>query len=186
MPKRGQVSKGHAIPYGTFSNADPEVRRVYYYYGYMHDEDMPELPCVPPELEPEICLEETVFQKQLVDLVEEALKTISPRLAKVLRMRYGVGLSCDYTLDEVGVRFDVTRERIRQLEATAIRLLKHPSRNLGPMAFPEYCYKPTHLQKNDLQSIHKRWVETREEKLAADIKDVMEFIDKLVKESNAR
>jgi hypothetical protein len=174
------------VPYGTFSNVDPEVRRVYYYYGYMHDEDMPELPCVPPELEPEICLEETVFQTQLVDLVNEALKTIKPRLAKVLRMRYGVGLSCDYTLDEVGVRFDVTRERVRQIEAKAMRLLQHPSRNLGPMAFPEQAYTPTNLQKNDLQSIHKRWVEARAEQFAADQKQLMEFIDKLVKESNAR
>jgi DNA mismatch repair ATPase MutS len=180
------VSNGHVVPYGTFSNVDPEVRQAYYYYGYRNDEDMPELPCMPPELSPESCPEETIFQKQLVDIVDEALKTLNPRLAKVLRMRYGINTGVDHTLDEVGYAFRVTRERIRQLEAKAVRLLQHPSRNLGPMAFPEYCYKPTHLQKNDLQSIHKRWLEARAEQFAADQKHVMEFIDQLVKESNAR
>ena len=128
MPKRGQVSKGHAIPYGTFSNADPEVRRVYYYYGYMHDEDMPELPCVPPEIEPEVCLEDEVYKKQLVHIVNEVLQTIAPRYAKVLRLRFGIGMHTDHTLEEVGAKFDVTRERIRQIEAKALRMLRHPNR----------------------------------------------------------
>ncbi|HPU11783.1 MAG TPA: sigma factor-like helix-turn-helix DNA-binding protein, partial [Ottowia sp.] len=52
-----------------------------------------------------------------------------PREAKVLRMRFGIEMSTDHTLEEVGKQFDVTRERIRQIEAKALRKLKHPSRS---------------------------------------------------------
>jgi hypothetical protein len=186
MPRRGQVSKGRVVPYGTFNESDFEVRRAYYYYGYRHDEDMPELPCIPPELEPESCPEDEMYKKQLVNIVDAALKTISPRYEKVLRMRFGIDTGVDHTLEEVGYAFRVTKERIRQMEAKAMRLLKHPKRELDIAAFPEYCYKPTNLQKNDLQSIHKRWGEARAKQFAADQKHVMEFIDQIVKESNAR
>ena len=54
---------------------------------------------------------------------------LTPREAKVLRMRFGIEMSTDHTLEEVGKQFDVTRERIRQIEAKAIRKLKHPSRS---------------------------------------------------------
>jgi len=60
--------------------------------------------------------------------VKEMLDSLSPREAKVLRMRYGVEMSCDHTLEEVGKQFDVTRERIRQIEAKAMTKLRHPSR----------------------------------------------------------
>jgi len=60
---------------------------------------------------------------------KEILETLTPREAKVLRMRFGIGMNTDHTLEEVGKQFDVTRERIRQIEAKALRKLRHPSRS---------------------------------------------------------
>ena len=57
------------------------------------------------------------------------LDTLTPREAKVLQMRFGIGMNTDHTLEEVGKQFDVTRERIRQIEAKALRKLRHPSRS---------------------------------------------------------
>ena len=59
----------------------------------------------------------------------EILETLTPREAKVLRMRFGIEMNTDHTLEEVGKQFDVTRERIRQIEAKALRKLRHPSRS---------------------------------------------------------
>jgi len=59
----------------------------------------------------------------------EALESLTPREAKVLRMRFGIDMNTDHTLEEVGKQFDVTRERIRQIEAKALRKLRHPSRS---------------------------------------------------------
>ncbi len=66
--------------------------------------------------------------ENLKAVVEQVLSGLSPREAKVLRMRFGIGLTTDSTLEEVGRQFDVTRERIRQIEAKALRKLRHPSR----------------------------------------------------------
>jgi RNA polymerase primary sigma factor len=60
---------------------------------------------------------------------KDILDTLTPREAKVLRMRFGIEMNTDHTLEEVGKQFDVTRERIRQIEAKAMRKLKHPSRS---------------------------------------------------------
>jgi RNA polymerase primary sigma factor len=65
----------------------------------------------------------------LRDVTKEVLDTLTPREAKVLRMRFGIDMSTDHTLEEVGKQFDVTRERIRQIEAKALRKLRHPSRS---------------------------------------------------------
>ena len=62
-------------------------------------------------------------------VVKDVLDSLTPREAKVLRMRFGVEMSTDHTLEEVGKQFDVTRERIRQIEAKALRKLRHPSRS---------------------------------------------------------
>ncbi len=62
------------------------------------------------------------------ETVREMLNTLTPREAKVLRMRFGLSMNTDHTLEEVGKQFDVTRERIRQIEAKALRKLRHPSR----------------------------------------------------------
>ncbi len=59
----------------------------------------------------------------------EILQSLTPREAKVLRMRFGIDMNTDHTLEEVGKQFDVTRERIRQIEAKALRKLRHPSRS---------------------------------------------------------
>ncbi|MDU0810526.1 MAG: RNA polymerase sigma factor RpoD [Burkholderia sp.] len=63
------------------------------------------------------------------DVVKDVLDSLTPREAKVLRMRFGIEVSTDHTLEEVGKQFDVTRERIRQIEAKALRKLRHPSRS---------------------------------------------------------
>jgi len=67
-------------------------------------------------------------QASLRAVVREMLDELTPREAKVLRMRFGIDMSTDYTLEEVGKQFDVTRERIRQIESKAMRKLRHPSR----------------------------------------------------------
>src|SRR5690554_4366749 len=65
----------------------------------------------------------------LKESVREVLSGLTPREAKVLRMRFGIDMNTDHTLEEVGKQFDVTRERIRQIEAKALRKLRHPSRS---------------------------------------------------------
>jgi RNA polymerase primary sigma factor len=65
----------------------------------------------------------------LREVTAEILDTLTPREAKVLRMRFGIEMNTDHTLEEVGKQFDVTRERIRQIEAKALRKLRHPTRS---------------------------------------------------------
>jgi RNA polymerase primary sigma factor len=72
---------------------------------------------------------EAAVYTSLRDATKEVLDTLTPREAKVLRMRFGIEMSTDHTLEEVGKQFDVTRERIRQIEAKALRKLRHPSRS---------------------------------------------------------
>ena len=72
---------------------------------------------------------EAAMQAGLRDVVKDILDSLTPREAKVLRMRFGIEMQSDHSLEEVGKQFDVTRERIRQIEAKAIRKLKHPSRS---------------------------------------------------------
>lgn len=67
-------------------------------------------------------------RESLKEATTDVLETLTPREAKVLRMRFGIGMNTDHTLEEVGKQFDVTRERIRQIEAKALRKLRHPSR----------------------------------------------------------
>ncbi len=72
---------------------------------------------------------DAALRSNLQNAVKELLDTLTPREAKVLRMRFGIEMSTDYTLEEVGKQFDVTRERIRQIEAKAMRKSRHPSRS---------------------------------------------------------
>ena len=82
-------------------------------------------------------IEDTVIESPLENATEESLHfatddvlgSLTAREAKVLRMRFGIGMNTDHTLEEVGKQFDVTRERIRQIEAKALRKLRHPSRS---------------------------------------------------------
>ena len=70
-----------------------------------------------------------VIQANLRETTARILGTLTPREERVLRMRFGIGMSTDHTLEEVGQQFNVTRERIRQIEAKALRKLKHPNRS---------------------------------------------------------
>ena len=80
---------------------------------------------------------ESVTAGALSEQTKKALATLTPREEKVLRMRFGIGERSDHTLEEVGQNFDVTRERIRQIEAKALRKLRHPSRSKKLRAFIE-------------------------------------------------
>jgi RNA polymerase primary sigma factor len=72
---------------------------------------------------------DAALHSSMHNVVKEVLDSLTPREAKVLRMRFGIEMSTDQTLEEVGKQFDVTRERIRQIEAKALRKLRHPSRS---------------------------------------------------------
>ena len=72
---------------------------------------------------------DAAIQSNLRDVTTRILSTLTPREERVLRMRFGIGMNTDHTLEEVGQQFSVTRERIRQIEAKALRKLKHPSRS---------------------------------------------------------
>ncbi len=80
---------------------------------------------------------ESVISVNLADQTRKVLSTLTPREEKVLRMRFGIGEKSDHTLEEVGQDFEVTRERIRQIEAKALRKLRHPSRSKRLKAFVE-------------------------------------------------
>jgi len=72
---------------------------------------------------------DAAMYSSLRDVTKDILDSLTPREAKVLRMRFGIEMNTDHTLEEVGKQFDVTRERIRQIEAKALRKLRHPSRS---------------------------------------------------------
>jgi RNA polymerase primary sigma factor len=80
---------------------------------------------------------EAVIKGNLTDQTSQVLNTLTPREEKVLRMRFGIGEKSDHTLEEVGQDFAVTRERIRQIEAKALRKLRHPSRARRLKSFVE-------------------------------------------------
>jgi RNA polymerase primary sigma factor len=80
---------------------------------------------------------EAVISMNLGGQTEEVLNTLTPREEKVLRLRFGIGDGCDHTLEEVGQDFEVTRERIRQIEAKALRKLRHPTRSRKLKSFME-------------------------------------------------
>ena len=80
---------------------------------------------------------DTAIQSNLSESTTKILASLTPREERVLRMRFGVGMNTDHTLEEVGLQFSVTRERIRQIEAKALRKLKHPSRSKQLKSFLE-------------------------------------------------
>ena len=80
---------------------------------------------------------EQAIKANLSEATTKILSTLTPREERVLRMRFGVGMNTDHTLEEVGLQFSVTRERIRQIEAKALRKLKHPSRSKQLKSFLE-------------------------------------------------
>jgi RNA polymerase sigma factor (sigma-70 family) len=160
--QHGRINKGTSIPYGTLADASKELRETYYYYGYKEDSMLPEIPC--PKYEHRECHnpEEEVHKNEMVRVVEEVLDTLTPRAKKVMCMRFGIGLTRDYTLEEVGIRFDVTRERIRQIEAKAMRNLKKPARGDILRGLIGY-YITTAEKKAEEESARTRWQKERAE-----------------------
>jgi len=157
----GRINKGHTVPYGTLVGTSDELRKAYYTYGYMRDEDMPESPCLPYEHVESLSPEEEVFKKEMVRVVDEVLDTLTPRAKKVLCLRYGIGLTQDYTLEEVGWRFDVTRERIRQIEAKALRHMKHPYRS-DKLRELIGVYESTAEKEAEAKKLQRQWAKARE------------------------
>jgi len=156
----GKVFKGHTVPYGTFVGASDELKQTYYTLGYLRDEDMPESPCPPYEYKEHVDLEEELFKKEMVGVVGEVLGSLTPREAKILYVRFGIGLAQDYTLEEVAVMFGVTRERIRQIEAKALRKLRHPSR--ADVFRKMLGMLDTKEEKTEHEKAQAAWAEARE------------------------
>jgi hypothetical protein len=159
MKRPGKTYKGHTIPYGTLAGASPELRQAYYSYGYLHDEDMPELPCVHLEGG---CVDpiEELSKKEMVAVIQKVLETLTPRGEKILRMRFGIGMTQDYTLEEVGVVFDLSRERIRQIEAKALRYMKNPIRYVRLRELFGY-YVTTAAKKAEIEAKQTQWTKER-------------------------
>lgn len=159
--QHGSTYKGHTVPYGTFVGASDELKKVYYTHGYLRDEDLPEMPCPPCDYQEWVDPEEELHKKEMIRVVGEMLEGLTPREAKVLYLRFGIGLTQDYTLEEVGIRFDVTRERIRQIESKALRKMKHPQRSdvlrqlLG-------VYEPTAQKEAEAKKLRAQWQRARE------------------------
>lgn len=96
---------------------------------------------------------DAMVQESLVGVMKEVLDSIDPREAEILRMRFGIGMDDDHTLEEVGQQYNVTRERIRQIEAKALRKLRHPSRLEKLESFiSEKPREAIRLKKLDVQS----------------------------------
>jgi RNA polymerase primary sigma factor len=85
-----------------------------------------------------ICPQEAIMNSNLAENTLKVLSTLSPREEQVLKLRFGIGERANHTLEEVGQDFEVTRERIRQIEAKALRKLRHPSRSKLLKSFTEY------------------------------------------------
>jgi DNA-directed RNA polymerase specialized sigma24 family protein len=158
--QHGSTYKGHTIPYGTLAYASQELISAYYTHGYKEDSMMPEIPRPPYEHRECHDPEEEVHKKEMVRVVEDVLDTLTPRSKKVLCLRYGIGLTQDYTLEEVGTRFDVTRERIRQIEVKALRHMKHPQRSDVLRQLIGY-YVSTAEKKAEEESAKTRWEKER-------------------------
>lgn len=159
----GKVRRGNDLPYGTLAGASQELITAYYYFGYRHDDDLPPLPEVEPDPPEETDPEELMAKADLRRVIDEMLEELGPRNARVIRMRFGIGLGYDYTLEEIGAAYDVTRERIRQIEAKALRHLKHPRRSSALDSFVRYDSLKTSADKaKELEEERKRQEELKQ------------------------
>jgi len=123
---RNKIFKGHSVPYGSMAGVSLEARTCYYTHGYKNDHDFPDLPDISTVMEEESDPEAELYIKELNALLHEALANLSPRQAKVLSLRFGIGTNFDRTLSEVGAVLGITTERIRQIESAAIRNIRKP------------------------------------------------------------
>jgi len=123
----GRMEKGRYTPYGTMAGASSELRIAYYQNGWVHDADIPELP--QPKWNPDtpVTPDEVLAEQQTVVEIGTLLDELTPRQAKILRLRFGFNCP-ELTLEEVGNIFKLTRERIRQIEHKALRNLRTPER----------------------------------------------------------
>jgi hypothetical protein len=146
------------------SEEDSVVRHAYYYYGYRRDEDMPPLPHIEPD-DQVVDPEEELAKKEEQAFIKDLLDGLPTREAKVLRMRDGIELDRDRSFEEVGTVYEVSRERIRQIEAQAIRKLKHPDRKLREVLDPENFARQNfrdqeRLRKRmfEIEMVHQGWM----------------------------
>jgi RNA polymerase primary sigma factor len=95
---------------------------------------------------------DAAIQANLKETVTRVLASLTPREERVLRMRFGIGMNTDHTLEEVGQQFSVTRERIRQIEAKALRKLKHPSRSRKMRSFLDQYHRIKLLEKGPVRN----------------------------------
>ena len=151
----GKTVKGHTVPYGTLVNASKELLSAYYNYGYLRDEDMPELPCIPMMEGEHVDPIEELYKKDVTRLIEEVLDDVTSTQKKVLCLRFGVGVTRDYTLEEIGVMFGVSRTRISQIESKAIRRMKHPDRSEKLRELVGY-YVTTAEKKAEIEANQRR------------------------------
>ena len=105
---------------------------------------------------------DSAIQENLKETTTRVLASLTPREERVLRMRFGIGMNTDHTLEEVGQQFSVTRERIRQIEAKALRKLKHPSRSMAAAERKAEVAQPTWDQGmgqdgDDMEVIERNW-----------------------------
>jgi len=161
--QHGSTYKGHRIPYGTLADASYELRQAYYAYGYLHDKDMPELPCPKYEYTEYADPEDELHKGEMFIAVQELLDGLTPRENKILCMRFGIGLTQEYTLDEIAPMFEVTRERIRQIEAKAMRKIKHPERMEKLWDLMGY-YQTTEEKEAQEQAAKAAWEKQRIER----------------------
>ena len=152
----GKINKGHTIPYGTMVNAGYELHQAYYANGYKNDEGFPELPCPPSQYTEYECPEEELYRKEVSAFVQKILDVLTPRESKVLRYRFGINLDNDFMLEEIAKMYDVTRERIRQIEAKAIRKLRNPELKLAEVFSPQDCYETTRKKAELLKKLARR------------------------------
>ena len=118
----GKILKTHTIPYGTLAGASEELRAAYYYFGYKNDDDLPPLPVVEPD--PIDYYDPIEDVDERVDKMLQCIGVLRPRDKQLLAMRF----IHEFTLRECGMHMQVTQERIRQLEARALRMLKNEYR----------------------------------------------------------
>lgn len=135
--------KSRGIDFGGLSLTDPEkYRKIYHVLSErgVKKDFLDIVDTVPLEYAYDLAddapdAEDAVSTVEIKKVVSEVLSTLNPREEYVLRKRFGIGLAKDYTLEEVGQEFCVTRDRIRQIEAKALRKLKHSSKSEKLLSF---------------------------------------------------
>ena len=137
LNKINRLSRQHLQEFGFEPNAsilatkmeipEEKIRKLLFLSN--EAESLDELICAGDDLNQVDSTEDRIETASMRDTVKDILDSLTPSEAKVLRMRFGIDMSAEHTLEEIGKHFDLTRERIRQIEAKALRKLKHPSRS---------------------------------------------------------